>query len=59
MEGGRGIGDGVVLFGSNQVALKESANMNTGVSILKPYFILNLNEKYAYPYIFMIYYEKD
>ena len=59
MEGGRGIGDGVVFFGSNQVVLEESANMNTGVSILKPDFILNLNEKYPYPYIFMIYYEKD
>ena len=59
MEGGRGVGDGVVFFGSNSKQVEESANMNTGESLLKPDFILNLNENYLYPYIFMIYYEKD
>ena len=58
MVGGRGIGDGVTIFGSN-AQLEDSANVNTGISILKPDFILNLKEKYSYPYIFMIYFEKD
>ena len=40
MIGGRGVGDGVAIFGSNANQLEESANMNTGASILKPDFIL-------------------
>ena len=59
MIGGRGVGDGVVIFGSSANQIEESANMNTGASILKPDFILNLTVKILYPYIFMIYYEKD
>ena len=59
VDGGRGIGDGVTIFGSNTKQLDDLANMNTGATILKPDFILNLKEKYLYPYIFMIYYEKD
>ena len=61
MVGGRGIGDGVTIFGSNANSnqLEDSANVNTGASILKPDFLLNLKEKYQYPYVFMIYYEKD
>ena len=58
VDGGRGVGDGVTIFGSN-TQLDDLANMNTGITILKPDFILNLKEKYLYPYIFMIYYEKD
>ena len=59
MEGGRGVGDGVAIFGSNPNQVEDSANLNTGASILKPDFVLNLNEKYLFPYIFMIYYEKE
>ena len=59
MIGGRGVGDGVAIFGSSANQLEESANMNTGASLLKPDFILNLTVKILYPYIFMIYYEKD
>ena len=59
MIGGRGVGDGVTIFGSSANQIEESANMNTGASILKPDFILNLKEKFLYPYIFMIYYEKE
>ena len=33
--------------------------MNTGATVLKPDFIINLKEKFLYPYIFMIYYEKE
>ena len=58
MVGGRGIGDGVTIFGSN-AQLEDSANVNTGITTLKPDFILNLKEKYSYPYIFMIYFERD
>ena len=57
MIGGRGVGDGVAIFGSSANQIEESANMNTGTTILKPDFILNLKVKFLYPYIFMIYYE--
>ena len=51
MIGGRGIGDGITIFGSNPNNQgEEGSNMNTGVSSLKPDFILNLKEKYNYPY---------
>jgi len=61
MIGGRGVGDGVTIFGSNTNSnqLENSVNANSGMNILKPDFILNLKENYTYPYIFMIYYEKD
>ncbi len=60
MVGGRGVGDGVTIFGSNnQNLLEESANMNTVATILKPDYLLNLNEKFNYPYIFMIYFDKE
>ena len=55
MEGGRGIGDGVTIFGSNVYQEEDASNK---INIIKPDFILNLNEKYNYPYIFMIYFEK-
>ena len=58
MVGGRGVGDGVTIFGCN-AQLEDSGNVNTGVSLLKPDFLLNIKEKFSYPYIFMIYYEKD
>ena len=50
MVGGRGIGDGVTIFGSNANSnqLEDLANVNTGISILKPDFLLNLKEKYQY-----------
>ena len=57
MIGGRGMGDGVTIFGSNpnQVdALKANKEGNT----LKADFILNLKHQYSYPYIFMIYFDK-
>ena len=60
MIGGRGIGDGITIFGSNPNNQgEEGSNMNTGVSSLKPDFILNLKEKYNYPYVFIIYFEKQ
>ena len=59
VDGGRGVGDGVTIFGSNSNQLDDLANMNTGATTLKPDFILNLKEKYLFPYIFMIYYEKN
>ena len=60
MVGGRGVGDGVTIFGNNnQNLLEESANMNTVATILKPDYILNLNEKFNYPYIFMIYFDRE
>jgi hypothetical protein len=50
MVGGREVGDGVSFFGSNlegsEVALKTD-------------FVLNLKEKFVYPYIFLIYYDKE
>ena len=52
---GRGVGDGVVIFGRFEDQLEESANMNNSVSILKSRFYFNLKEKIIYPYIFMIY----
>ena len=59
IDGGRGVGDGVTIFGCNPSQLEDLANMNTGATILKPDLILNLKEKYFFPYIFMIYYEKE
>ena len=58
MEGGRGAGDGVTIFGCNAIT-EDTSNMNTGASILKPDFILNLKEKLMYPYIFTIHFEKE
>ena len=47
MIGGRGVGDGITIFGSNPNNQgEEGSNMNTGVSSLKPDFILNLKEKF-------------
>ena len=58
MIGGRGVGDGLTIFGSsaNQI---DNENTEKNENILKVDFILNLNQKYSYPYIFMIYFEKD
>ena len=43
MIGGRGVGDGITIFGSNPNNQgEEGSNMNTGVSSLKPDFILIL-----------------
>jgi len=53
MEGGRGVGDGVVIFGGG------ADEDNTDINNLKPDFVLNLKNKYPYPFIFMIYYEKE
>ena len=58
MEGGRGAGDGVTIFGCN-AANDDTSNYNTGASIIKPDFILHLKEKYMYPYIFTIHFEKE
>jgi hypothetical protein len=60
MVGGRGVGDGIAIFGSNPgVQGEEGSNVNTGVGTLKPDFILNLNETFNYPYIFIVYFEKE
>ena len=60
MIGGRGVGDGIAIFGSNPgVQGEEGSNVNTGVGTLKPDFILNLNETFNYPYIFIVYFEKE
>ena len=56
MEGGRGMKDGVTIFGCNSEEVK-----NENVTILKSDFVFNFKEKnkYLFPYIFMIYFEKD
>ena len=62
MIGGRGVGDGITIFGSNSSNNnqgEEGSNLNTGLSVIKPDFILNLKDKYNYPYIFIIYFEKE
>ena len=50
--------DGVTIFGSkhNQV---DDLNENKERNIFKADFILNLKNQYSYPYIFMIYFDKD
>ena len=59
MEGGRGVGDGVTIFGDNWKQTDDNSNMSTNNSKLKPDFSLNLKNKYSYPFIFMIYFEKE
>ena len=66
MVGGRGLNDGVTIFGSSS-NLSQSENNNFNIinnssanaNILKADFILNLKEKYNYPFIFMIYFKKE
>ena len=58
MIGGRGVGDGVTIFGSN-ANQGDALNMNKEGKILKPDFVLNLKNHYSYPYIFVIYFDKD
>jgi len=58
MIGGREAGDGLTIFGSSANQENDSTN-NNEASKLKADFILNLKDKYSYPYIFMIYFEKD
>ena len=58
MIGGRGIGDGITIFGCNN-NIENDSNNNTGTNTLKSDFILNLKEKYSYPYIFIIYFDKE
>ena len=66
MLGGRGLNDGVTIFGSSS-NLSQSENNNFNIinnssanaNILKADFILNLKEKYNYPFIFMIYFKKE
>ena len=66
MIGGRGVNDGVSLFGSpSNLSQSENNNFNiilnssTNANILKLDFVLNLKEKYNYPYIFMIYFKRE
>ena len=66
MVGGRGMKDGVAIFGSAaNLSQSENTNFNLGLSssvntnILKVDFILNLKEKYNYPFIFMIYFDPE
>ena len=54
MIGGREVGDGITIFGCN-----SSNEGEDGVNSLKSDFILNLKEKYSYPYIFIIYFNKE
>ena len=64
MVGGRGMNDGLAIFGSSS-NLSQSENFNllqnskTNTNILKVDFILNLKEKYNFPFIFMIFFEKE
>ena len=53
MVGGREVGDGIAIFGSNPNNTGEDNNS------LKTDFTLNLKEKYDYPYIFIIYFDKE
>ena len=57
MIGGRGKKDGVSIFGCNNEQ-NENPNDNNKQN-LKPDFILNFKDKLSYPYIFMIYFERD
>lgn len=66
MVGGRGMNDGIAIFGNSaNLSQSENTNFNLGLSssvntnILRVDFILNLKEKYNYPYIFMIYLKKE
>ena len=52
MIGGRDIGDGITIFGCN-------SNNEGEDNSKKADFILNLKEKYSYPYIFIIYFNKE
>lgn len=58
MIGGREVGDGLTIFGSSANQENDSNN-NNEVPKLKADFILNLKDKYSYPYIFMIYFDKE
>ena len=61
-----GAKDGLAIFGSAaNLSQSENTNFNLGLgssvntNILKVDFILNLKEKYNYPYIFAIYLDKE
>ena len=54
MIGGRGLNDGVTIFGCY-----SDVDNNENNTILKSDFIFNFKNKYLYPYIFMIYFEKE
>ena len=57
MEGGRGLKDGVTIFGCD---FEEKEKQNNGNNqILKADFILNIKDKFSYPYIFMIYFDRN
>ena len=58
MIGGREVRDGLTIFGSSANQENDSNN-NNEVPKLKADFILNLKDKYSYPYIFMIYFDKE
>ena len=58
MIGGRGMMDGVTIFGSSHNQ-GDALNSNKEGNTLKADFILNLKNQYSYPYIFMIYFDKD
>jgi len=56
MEGGRGLKDGVTIFGCD---FEQKENPNNGdKQILKADFTLNIKDKFSYPYIFMIYFDR-
>ena len=57
MIGGRGLKDGVSIFGCNNEQ-NENPNDNNKQN-LKSDFILNFKDKLSYPFIFMIYFEKE
>ena len=54
MVGGRGLNDGVTIFGCN-----SNVDNNQNNKILKSDFTFNFKDKYLYPYIFMIYFDKE
>ena len=66
MVGGRGMNDGLAIFGSAaNLSQSENTNFNLGLSSsvninnLKVDFILNLKEKNNYPFMFVIYFDKE
>ena len=52
MEGGKGRNDGVTLFGTAKDEVDDNSNKTIDC-------VLNLNQKYNYPYIFTIYFNKE
>ena len=60
MVGGRGIRDGITIFGLSNVSVNNNNNNNSNSNNpFKADFDLNYTTDKPYPYIFMIYYKKE